>query len=112
MNYAAHASVLFGRNAISSESVRTLVASFGPEALEEEVAFSLKRGTSSLSSSTPRRAKCGTSPDSSGASPLSPVPTPAAPVTPEPPTDNSYSTPITFHTSTASTKSGGETPRR
>jgi hypothetical protein len=44
VNYAAHASVLFGKNAISPEKVRTLVADFGPEALEEEVAFSLKEG--------------------------------------------------------------------
>jgi len=36
VNYAAHASVLFGKNAISPESVRTLVADVGPEALEEE----------------------------------------------------------------------------
>lgn len=44
MNYAAHASVLFGKNAINPENVRTLVANFGPEALEEEVALSLKGG--------------------------------------------------------------------
>ena len=44
MNYAAHASVLFGKNAISPERIRTLVADLGPEALEEEVAFSLKEG--------------------------------------------------------------------
>jgi hypothetical protein len=44
VNYAAHASVLFGKNAISPEKVRALVADFGPEALEEEVAFSLKEG--------------------------------------------------------------------
>jgi len=44
VNYAAHASVLFGKNAISPESIRALVAAFGPEALEEEVAFSLKEG--------------------------------------------------------------------
>lgn len=53
MNYAAHASVLFGKNAINPENIRTLVAEFdartlvaefGPEALEEEVAFSLKEG--------------------------------------------------------------------
>jgi hypothetical protein len=44
VNYAAHASVLFGKNAISPESVRTLIEVFGPEALEEEVAFSLKEG--------------------------------------------------------------------
>jgi hypothetical protein len=53
VNYAAHASVLFGKNAINPENIRTLVAEFdartlvaefGPEALEEEVAFSLKEG--------------------------------------------------------------------
>jgi hypothetical protein len=44
VNYAAHASVLFGKNAISPESVRTLLAAFGLEALEEEVAFSFKEG--------------------------------------------------------------------
>lgn len=44
MNYAAHASVLFGENAINPENIRTLVADFGPEALEEEVAFSFKEG--------------------------------------------------------------------
>ena len=44
MNYAAHASVLFGKNAINPENIRTLVAAFGPEALEEEVALSLKEG--------------------------------------------------------------------
>jgi hypothetical protein len=36
--------VLFGKNAISPENIRTLVADFGPEALEEEVAFSFKEG--------------------------------------------------------------------
>lgn len=44
MNYAAHASVLFGKNVISPENIRTLIKELGPEALEEEVAFSLKEG--------------------------------------------------------------------
>jgi hypothetical protein len=44
VNYAAHASVLFGKNVISPENIRTLIKELGPEALEEEVAFSLKEG--------------------------------------------------------------------
>jgi len=53
VNYAAHASLIFGKNAINPENIRTLieefdartlVAEFGPEALEEEVALSLKEG--------------------------------------------------------------------